>query len=168
MFRVVKYFFLFAFLDGNAQTADCKRTEATGTEDTYPVITKTCTYKTIQTIVTGTADYTGRYEYFYSVTYNGRQINNSGIFNPKQNELLNKLNEGFRSKFETYKKDKQYSECFGLKKEFVPQQMNSLGIEFEDDKIKFTCVFGLAVMCAGANEATVVLKIKDIEKYLKD
>lgn len=161
------FFFTIAYLNLAAQTATCEKTETTNGGDSYPVVTKKCTYNAIQTIVTGTAGSTGTYIYYYTLTLNGKEVENSAIFNSQQNNLLTRLNENFKAKFQALKKDPNYSECFGLRNKFIPQKMNGLGIELEDDKIKFTCVLGLSPMCANANQITVALKLKDVEKYLK-
>jgi hypothetical protein len=170
MIRSSIYFFLFiiACLNITAQTATCKKSETTDGGDSYPLISKTCRYNTIQTIVTGTAGSTGVYVYYYMVTLNGKEVENSAIFNSQQDKLLARINESFKAKFEALKKDPAYSDCFSLRKDLPPQKMNALGIEFDEDKIKFTCALSLPPMCSGANQITIALKIKDVEKYFKD
>jgi hypothetical protein len=153
-------------LNTSAQTATCQETNETGTEDTYPVTTKTCKYKNIQTVTTCRADYSGHYDCDHQLQLDGKPVNNHEIFNQKQNELLNKLNTLFQDEFNKLKKDASNLDCMGVHK-FKPQKMDALGIEFDNDKVKFVCLFGLPLMCGNIDEGIVTLKLTEVERYLK-
>jgi hypothetical protein len=169
MTRLFTYFVLHLLLSLklSSQTADCKTTETYQGEDTNPIITKTCTYKNIKTVVIPVGDFTG-YSYKYQLFYNDHLAKNSEIFNADQGKLLARVNEAFRSKVNAYKSKPGKKDCFPVKYDFQDQKMNSLGIEFDQDKIKFTCALGLSKMCADIDLITVTLDIKDVEKYFKE
>ncbi len=150
-----------------AQTADCSTTETSERENANPIITKTCTYKNIKTITIAIGDFSG-YSFKYQLFYFNKLVKNNEIFNKDQVKLLTRLNESFRSKFNTYKSKPGKKDCFPVKSEFQEKNINSLGIEFDEDKIKFTCSLGLSKMCADIDLITVTLNIKDVEKYFKD
>lgn len=136
-----------------------------------PTIIKTCLYKNYKSISIGEADYKGRYTYSY-VLYKKEnnkfmKIENESLFNKNRNKLLSIINTKFQNDYKEYSLDPESKYCF--EGTTLPNfSFKEIGIEFDDDKIRFNVSFGLPSACMAVDGSTVSFNFDEIQGYLNE
>ena len=147
----------------------CDRKDSIVTDSEDPIIIKTCYFGKYKSVSLGSADYKGRYSYDYKILLKSNtnyiKIENHKMFNNKQNELLEIINNQIEEEYNELKNDKNTSECFVSLGEFKRFKMDDFGIEFNDDGMEFNCSFGLGDYCFNADRTSVMIKLNVLEKY---
>ena len=150
-------------------TVSCTQKEINNNNGLEPTIIKTCLYKNIKTLSIGNPDYKGCYSYQYELykMQNGNyiRVNNSIIFNKKQNKLIEIINNKIYKDFQEFSADPESKNCFEDVK-FSHFTIDQLGIEFEKNRILFNADFGLCSACMAVGGTVVIFSLDEIEPFL--
>jgi len=130
---------------------------------------RTCFHTSYKSVAYGMADYKGRYTYSYQLYKQSRngylRISNEALFNASKSKLLQNLNEQIARDFYELKSDKSSSDCFDSIK--LPYYtFNDLGIEFDENAIKFHVEFGMPNSCLAVGGTIISIAWSEVEKYI--
>lgn len=124
-----------------------------------PEITKTCTYGSLVSIVSGTADYKGRYSYSYKIVYLNSQdsipVTISELFSFEQSRLQELIFDQIQERWQSMLQDPEISDC--LEEVTInPMNLDALSIEFDPGIVRF--YYSLMVGGACMNVSTIAVE----------
>jgi len=153
--------------------AVCEEKEEKNPESEDPIIIKTCTYGNYRTVSTGSPDFNGRYSWEYNLYKSQKgeyvKIDNSSLFNQKQDDLLIQINQKIKAVYIEFSRDTgdpETKECIELMEPIRDFKMDELSIDFETDKMVFHVEFGLPSACHSGDGTSVSFKLQEVEPYL--
>mgnify|MGYP006908383955 CR=1 FL=1 len=147
--------------------AVCINNEKKGEDPSSPILIKECQYKNIKCRSEGYPDNKGRYSYVYEIMLEDKKVKNSDIFNHKINDLSVLLNSRILKDYKELYNSQDTKECFEGMDENPIFSIDDLGIEFDDNQIKFNVTFGLSGVCMSADGTSVSMSLEEIEPFLK-
>ncbi|ALI98309.1 hypothetical protein [Rufibacter tibetensis] len=154
----------------SSYTATCLEEEEKNPESEDPIIIRTCTYRNYKTITTGTPDFKGRYSYRNSLFKlekgEYKVIDNSSLFNQRQDDLLKRINEKIKANYLVYLKDPESNECFEGVEPIRDFKINELRIDFEANQLVFHAEFELSGACFNVGGTSIPFKLQEIDPYI--
>ena len=154
-----------------AWVANCNEREEDNPFSEDPIIVRTCTYNSYQSVATGMPDYKGRYSWEYAL-YKSEDnayiaIPNALLFNEERDKLLQQINLRIMADYRTMAEDPENESCFDVKELSRPFNYEELGISFEEDRLVFHVDFEMPDHCMAVGGTSVAFKLKEIAAYLQ-
>ena len=164
---IEKYHKLETTLNGLKYKTTCVSEEKINPNSLNPVKTKTCEYNFIRTISKYELDFAGKnheiFELFVKRDNVYQKIKNEELFNESKNELLEQINASLEYNFNKLKIE--HEQCV-KDQTFKTITFGDLGISFSENMMNFHYDFNYSKTCMKTFEATIQLKLSEVEKYL--
>lgn len=135
------------------------------------ILVRTCFFKKLKSIATGTPDNKGRYSWEYAMyrMKNGMYVETAPteIFNEKRTQLAELINQKIQAELKEASADPESKTCLegiDIEKKY---SLDELGINFDDDGFSFSVDFELGSYCLFISVVIVSLTYDEITPYLK-